>query len=163
MATAGTLTRRVLAARLEFAQKRRGTDAPLAAAADAAIRRSHQRVELASRCEAAVAGLSLMGYNSRMFKVLTTPQFDKWLDGLRDPVGSAAINLRIERAKLGNLGQWRAVGDGVNEMKIDVGPGYRAYFVRRGKIIVVVLCGGDKSTQKKDIKLAKQIAGELED
>ncbi|MBF3499603.1 type II toxin-antitoxin system RelE/ParE family toxin, partial [Burkholderia pseudomallei] len=53
--------------------------------------------------------------------------------------------------------------DGVNEMKIDVGPGYRAYFVRRGKIIVVVLCGGDKSTQKKDIKLAKQIAGELED
>ncbi|WP_058035156.1 type II toxin-antitoxin system RelE/ParE family toxin [Burkholderia pseudomallei] len=98
-----------------------------------------------------------------MFKVLTPPQFDKWLDGLRDPVGSAAINLRIERAKLGNLGQWRAVCDGVNEMKIDVGPGYRAYFVRRGKIIVVVLCGGDKSTQKKDIKLAKQIAGELED
>ncbi|GAA5245608.1 hypothetical protein BMMON3_04270 [Burkholderia mallei] len=75
-----------------------------------------------------------MGYNSRMFKVLTPPQFDKWLDGLRDPVGSAAINLRIERAKLGNLGQWRAVGDGVNEMKIDVGPGYRAYFVRRGQV-----------------------------
>ncbi|WP_341772025.1 type II toxin-antitoxin system RelE/ParE family toxin [Burkholderia pseudomallei] len=66
-------------------------------------------------------------------------------------------------SRLGNLGQWRAVCDGVNEMKIDVGPGYRAYFVRRGKIIVVVLCGGDKSTQKKDIKLAKQIAGELED
>ncbi|PXX38100.1 putative addiction module killer protein [Burkholderia pyrrocinia] len=104
-----------------------------------------------------------MGYNGFMFKVLTTPQFDEWLDGLRDPVGCAAINLRIERAKLGNLGQWRAVGDGVNEMKIDVGPGYRAYFVRRGKIIVVVLCGGDKSTQKKDIRVAKQIAGELED
>ncbi|KWF62416.1 type II toxin-antitoxin system RelE/ParE family toxin [Burkholderia multivorans] len=98
-----------------------------------------------------------------MYKVLTTPQFDDWLDGLRDPVGSAAISLRIERAKLGNLGHWRAVGDGVCEMKIDVGPGYRAYFVRRGKILVIVLCGGDKATQKKDIKLAKQIAGELED
>ncbi|RQZ16647.1 type II toxin-antitoxin system RelE/ParE family toxin [Burkholderia sp. Bp9031] len=107
--------------------------------------------------------MSPMGYNRSMFRVLTTPQFDKWLDGLRDPVGSAAINLRLERAKLGNLGQWRAIGDGVNEMKIDVGPGYRAYFVRRGKIIVVVLCGGDKSTQKKDIKTAKQIAAELED
>ncbi|RKU01839.1 addiction module antitoxin RelB [Burkholderia sp. Nafp2/4-1b] len=98
-----------------------------------------------------------------MHKVLTTPQFDVWLDALHDPIGSAAINLRIERAKLGNLGHWRAVGEGVCEMKIDVGPGYRAYFVRRGKIVIVLLCGGDKATQSKDIKRAKQIAGELED
>ncbi|WP_338859965.1 type II toxin-antitoxin system RelE/ParE family toxin [Mycetohabitans rhizoxinica] len=98
-----------------------------------------------------------------MFKVLTTLQFDEWLDEVRAPVASAAINVRIERAKLDNLGYWRAVGEGVCEMKIDVGLGYRAYFVRRGKIIVVLLCGGDKSTQKKDIKLAKKLAGELED
>jgi putative addiction module killer protein len=91
------------------------------------------------------------------------PQFDEWLDEVRDPIASAAINVRIERAKLGNLGYWRAVGEGICEMKIDVGLGYRAYFVRRGKIIVVLLCGGDKSTQKKDIKLAKKLAGELED
>ncbi|CBW75561.1 Hypothetical cytosolic protein [Mycetohabitans rhizoxinica HKI 454] len=107
--------------------------------------------------------MSPIGYNSVMFKILTTPQFDEWLDEVRAPVASAAINVRIERAKLDNLGYWRAVGEGVCEMKIDVGLGYRAYFVRRGKIIVVLLCGGDKSTQKKNIKLAKKLAGELED
>lgn len=100
---------------------------------------------------------------STALKVLTSPRFDKWLYELRDPIGSAAINLRIERAKQGNLGQWRAVGEGVCEMKIDVGPGYRTYFVRRGKVVVVLLCGGNKTTQQRDIKLAQQMAGELED
>ncbi|TKC83475.1 type II toxin-antitoxin system RelE/ParE family toxin [Trinickia terrae] len=98
-----------------------------------------------------------------MNTILRTPQFDEWLDKLRDPVASAAINIRIERARLGNLGNWKAVGDGVCEMTVDVGQGYRAYFVQRGKIIIVLLCGGNKSTQQKDIKLAKQLAGELED
>nr|WP_174769785.1 type II toxin-antitoxin system RelE/ParE family toxin [Paraburkholderia bonniea] len=98
-----------------------------------------------------------------MNTILRTSEFDAWLDKLRDPVASAAINIRIERARLGNLGNWKAVGEGVCEMKIDVGQGYRAYFVQRGQIIVVLLCGGSKSTQQKDIKLAKKLAGELEE
>lgn len=79
-------------------------------------------------------------------------------DRERDNLASASSD-----AKLGNLGRWRAVAESVNEMKIDEGPGYRAYFVRRGRNIVVVLCGGDKSTQKKDSETAKQIADKFED
>ena len=64
---------------------------------------------------------------------------------------------------MGNLGHWRAVGGGVSEMKIDIGKGYRVYFTQRGDVLVIILCGGDKSTQAEDIKRAKAIAKELED
>jgi putative addiction module killer protein len=110
-----------------------------------------------------LAALSPMSYIIDMYKILRTLQFDEWLEKLRDPVASAAINIRIERARLGNLGNWKAVGEGVCEMKIDVGQGYRAYFVQRGTVIIVLLCGGNKSTQSKDIKLARKLASELED
>jgi len=73
-----------------------------------------------------------------------------------------AIVGRLSRARLGNLGHWRAVGDGISEMKIDVGKGYRVYFKQRGDVLVIILCGGDKSMQAADIKRAKVIAKDLE-
>lgn len=97
-----------------------------------------------------------------MTKLLITPEFDAWLGTVRDPKAAAAITGRIRRAGLGNLGYWRAVGDSVSEMKIDVGKGYRVYFTQRGNVLVIILCGGDKSTQPADIKRAKVIAKELE-
>ncbi|WP_186083631.1 type II toxin-antitoxin system RelE/ParE family toxin [Burkholderia gladioli] len=96
-----------------------------------------------------------------MYTIKTTPEFGRWLDAVTDPVAEAAITARIFRASRGNLGNWRTVGDGVSEMKIDVGAGYRLYFTVRGRVVVVMLCGGDKSTQAKDIKRAKKIASEL--
>jgi putative addiction module killer protein len=97
-----------------------------------------------------------------MTKLIITPEFDAWLGAVRDSKAAAAITGRIRRAGLGNLGYWRAVGDGVSEMKIDVGKGYRVYFTQRGNVLVIILCGGDKSTQSADIKRAKVIAKELE-
>jgi putative addiction module killer protein len=87
-----------------------------------------------------------------MMKLIVTPEFDTWLSRVRDRQAATAIAGRLSRARLGNLGHWRAVGDGVSEMKIDVGKGYRVYFTQRG----------DKSTQAADIKRAKVIAKELE-
>jgi len=100
---------------------------------------------------------------TRMTKLIITPEFDAWLSRVRDRQAAAAIAGRLKRAALGNLGYWRAVGDGISEMKIDVGKGYRVYFTQRGDVLVIILCGGDKSTQSADIKRAKAIAKELED
>ena len=97
-----------------------------------------------------------------MTKLIVTPEFDTWLSRVRDRQAATAIAGRLSRAKLGNLGHWRAVGDGVSEMKIDVGKGYRVYFTQRGNVLVIILCGGDKSTQAADIKRAKVIAKDLE-
>jgi putative addiction module killer protein len=97
-----------------------------------------------------------------MTKLIVTTEFDTWLSRVRDRQAATAIAGRLSRARLGNLGYWRAVGDGVSEMKIDVGKGYRVYFTLRGDVLVVILCGGDKSTQAADIKRAKAIAKELE-
>ncbi len=104
-----------------------------------------------------------MGYIQSMYKIVQTPEFSDWLKTVANPIATAAIAARLRRASLGNLGNWRAVGSGVSEMKIDVGAGYRLYFVVRGNVVVVMLCGGDKSTQDKDIKRAKNMAQELED
>ncbi len=82
--------------------------------------------------------------------------FEEWLNSLRDIQVRAIIRKRLNRVRLGNLGDSRSVGDGVFELKIDFGPGYRVYFGEQNKSIVVLLCGGDKSTQNKDIKLAQQ-------
>ena len=93
-----------------------------------------------------------------MFEVQSSLEFDEWIDALRDRRAAARIFLRIERIEDGNLGDVKPVGEGISEMRIHFGPGYRLYFTQRGKTIVLLLCGGDKSTQDKDIRRAVQIA-----
>lgn len=93
--------------------------------------------------------------------VLTTETFDAWFESLRDGQGRARIQARIDRMAMGNPGRCEPVGEGVSEMKVDVGPGYRVYFVRRGLEMVVLLAGGDKSTQASDITQAKRLAKDL--
>lgn len=97
-----------------------------------------------------------------MAAIYQSPIFRKWLSGLKDVQAKAAIGRRIERAEGGNFGDCKLVGNGVSEMRIKVGPGYRVYFVRRGKYVYLLLLGGDKSSQAGDIKAAKKMAAELE-
>ena len=89
-------------------------------------------------------------------------EFDVWLAGLKDKVGRARIALRIRSAEHGNFGDCEPVGEGVSEMRIHVGPGYRAYFTRRAEVVYLLLAGGDKSTQKRDIKRAIGMARTLD-
>lgn len=96
-----------------------------------------------------------------MVEVRRTVEFDHWLDGLRDRAGRSRIMARIDRLALDNPGDVKPVGGGVSEMRIDHGPGYRVYFVRRGAVVVVLLCGGDKSSQSRDVAKAKALAAEL--
>ena len=98
-----------------------------------------------------------------MFEIRQTAAFSKWMAGLRDHRARAKIAARIDRLAFGNPGDVEPVGEGVSELRVHVGPGYRVYFVRRGRTIVVLLCGGDKGTQAKDIKTAKSLAANLED
>lgn len=97
-----------------------------------------------------------------MIEIRRTELFKRWLEGLRDRFARARILKRIDRLAQGNPGQWRSVGDGVIEMKIDYGPGYRVYYVARGNVAVVLLVGGDKSSQERDIRRAKELAANLE-
>lgn len=97
-----------------------------------------------------------------MIEVRQTTRFASWLAGLRDDRARARILKRLDRAKDGNLGDVAAVGEGVSEMRIFHGPGYRVYFVRRGSKLIVLLSGGDKSTQGADIEEAKALAREIE-
>ena len=90
-----------------------------------------------------------------------TAQFREWLLGLGDGKARARISARITRLRLGNLGDVKPLGDKVSELRIDYGPGYRVYLTQRGKTIYLLLCGGDKRTQKSDIALAKKMVGEL--
>jgi putative addiction module killer protein len=92
------------------------------------------------------------------FEVQTTELFDQWLRDLRNRTARAKITGRIDRLSQGNPGHVRAVGEGISEMKVDTGPGYRIYYKQTGKTIIVILCGGDKSSQESDIRKAKQIA-----
>lgn len=98
-----------------------------------------------------------------MPKVLQTDEFARWPKSQRDAVAKAKVLVRIERLADGNPGDVAPVGEGVSELRIHHGPGYRVYFVRRGEEIVVLLCGGDKSSQTSDIARAKKLAKELED
>lgn len=82
--------------------------------------------------------------------------FEQWLNGLRDRQARARINVRLARVRLGNLGDTRDVGEGIHELKIDYGPGYRLYFANAGASLLLLLCGGDKGTQAADIKRAKK-------
>jgi putative addiction module killer protein len=93
---------------------------------------------------------------------LRTPEFDQWLVKLRDPIAKARIIARIRSAEAGNFGDCEPVGDGISEMRIHVGPGYRAYFCRRGQVVYLLLFGGNKSSQKQDIREAKRILKELD-
>lgn len=96
-----------------------------------------------------------------MLEVRETEIFSAWLQALKDDRAKAKIAARTRRLAFGNPGDVRPVGEGVSEMRIDYGPGYRIYYVQRGAILIVILCGGDKSTQDKDIKLARKLAKEL--
>jgi putative addiction module killer protein len=98
-----------------------------------------------------------------MLTIRKTQAFERWLTNLRDRRARAKILLRIERLELGNPGDVASVGDGISELRIHYGPGYRVYFVQRGSILIILLCGGDKSTQTADIAAAKRLAQELED
>lgn len=98
-----------------------------------------------------------------MVELIKSATFDRWLTGLRDRQAKARIEVRLRRLSLGNPGDVKPVGDGISEMRIDHGPGYRVYFMRRGVLLVVLLCGGDKSSQQKDIAQAKLIAEQFEE
>lgn len=101
------------------------------------------------------------GYNSAMFTVRQTEEFVEWLDALKDERAQVRIAARLRQAEAGNLGDWGPVEGEVSEMRIHYGPGYRLYFTRRGKVIIVMLSAGDKSTQKRDIRRALKIAADL--
>lgn len=94
-------------------------------------------------------------------EVRQTDIFSEWFAGLRDHEARARITVRLRRLSLGNPGDVKPVGRGVSEMRIDYGPGYRVYFVRRGDTIVVLLCAGDKRTQDRDIARALELAQEI--
>jgi putative addiction module killer protein len=90
-------------------------------------------------------------------RIKTTPEYDRWIDGLRDRRAVALIDIRIKRLAEGNRGHGRFLGK-IAEMKIDYGPGYRVYYTDTGNEIIILLCGGDKSTQQDDIKTARKLA-----
>ena len=97
-----------------------------------------------------------------MIEVRRTGAFIDWLVALRDVAARARIAKRIDRIAQGNFGDAKSVGDGVSELRFTFGPGYRVYYTRRGDIVVILLCGGDKSSQEQDIERAKAIAKEIE-
>jgi putative addiction module killer protein len=97
-----------------------------------------------------------------MFTVRQTPEFQDWLDGLKDVKAQLRIVARLRLAEAGNLGDWKTVGGEVSEMRIAFGSGYRLYFTKRQNILIVMLAGGDKSTQARDIKRAQKILQQLE-
>lgn len=96
-----------------------------------------------------------------MIDVRQTTEFSQWFEGLRDAQAKRRIAARIVRVAAGLLGDVKPVGEGVSELRIDHGPGYRLYFVSQGETLIVLLCGGDKKTQKRDIAAAKAMAAEL--
>ncbi|MBK8286397.1 MAG: type II toxin-antitoxin system RelE/ParE family toxin [Ahniella sp.] len=96
-----------------------------------------------------------------MFTVLTTEAYRAWFAQLRDRVASIRITAKLKRVEQGNLGDAKPVGNGVSELRVDHGPGYRLYFTRRGLEVIILLCGGDKSTQARDIETAHELAARL--
>ncbi len=96
-----------------------------------------------------------------MFEVQATDDFHQWIAGFDDKTTAAIILRRIDRVRAGLLGDVKPVGGSVSELRIDYGPGFRVYFIRRGKTLILLLCGGDKSSQDRDIKRAKEMAAKL--
>jgi len=98
-----------------------------------------------------------------MIEVRQSAVFREWVANLKDLRARARIGARIDRLSEGNVGDSKSVGDGVSELRIHYGPGYRVYFTRRGSILIILLCGGDKSCQDRDIRAAKALAKEAND
>ena len=98
-----------------------------------------------------------------MIQIQQTETYARWFAGLRDRVARARIDIRIRRLSLGNAGDAKPVGDGISELRIDHGPGFRVYFVQLGDVLIVLLVGGDKSTLDKDILNAKALARDLKE
>jgi len=96
-----------------------------------------------------------------MLEIRKTETYAQWIDNLRDLQARARVQARIERLAAGNPGDVKAVGEGVSELRIDYGPGYRVYFTKRGHKVVILLAGGDKTTQAADIKIALRLAHNL--
>ncbi|WP_251865857.1 type II toxin-antitoxin system RelE/ParE family toxin [Achromobacter sp. Marseille-Q4962] len=92
-----------------------------------------------------------------MLKFRETETFSNWIEGLRDPRAKAQIVRRLARATAGNFGDVEPVGEGISEMRVDMGPGYRVYFARQGEVVYILLCGGDKKSQRRDIAMAKRL------
>lgn len=97
-----------------------------------------------------------------MFEIRQTQAFAAWMRDLRDTQGRAVIARRIERMAAGNFGDHKSVGGGVSEVRVPFGPGYRVYYTHRGRDLVVLLCGGDKGSQRRDIARVRELAGQLE-
>ncbi|MES1242532.1 MAG: type II toxin-antitoxin system RelE/ParE family toxin [Acidobacteriota bacterium] len=97
-----------------------------------------------------------------MFSVLLTQEFQDWLDRLADRKAQVRIAARLRQAEAGNLGDWKSIGASLSEMRVDVGPGYRLYFTRRGNLLIIMLAGGDKSSQSRDIRRAQALLRRLE-
>jgi putative addiction module killer protein len=98
-----------------------------------------------------------------MLEIRQTEEFERWLKRLRDPTARAKVLIRLRRIALGNPGDVRPVGSGISEMRVDYGPGYRVYFTQRGALLILILCGGDKTTQQRDIERAREIVARLKD
>lgn len=98
-----------------------------------------------------------------MRTIYTTGVFDGWFDSLRDKQAARRIQVRIDRAQDGNFGDHKSVGEGVSEMRIHHGPGFRVYFTVRGTEVIILLVGGDKATQAKDIHIAQELARQLKE
>ena len=97
-----------------------------------------------------------------MIEIRQTELYSEWFSNLRDRAAKARIDIRIRRLSLGNPGDVKPLGEGVSELRIDYGPGYRVYFFQRGPKLIVLLAGGNKSTQEKDIQTAKDLARKLQ-
>ena len=98
-----------------------------------------------------------------MYTVRQTEEFVMWLDALKDRRAQVRIAARLRQVEAGNIGDWQAIEEEVSEMRVDFGPGYRLYFTRRGRIVIVILNAGDKSSQKRDIRRALKLVAELGD
>ena len=96
-----------------------------------------------------------------MIEIRQTDVYSRWFNGLRDRQAKARINVRIRRMSLGNPGDVKPVGEGVSELRIDYGPGYRVYYVQRGQTLVILLAGGEKHSQDRDIETALELAREV--
>lgn len=102
--------------------------------------------------------LYFISYNQSMANVIKSDEFKLWVDNLKDRSAALRIAARIDRAGKGNLGDHKYLRDGVSEMRVDVGPGYRLYFTEQGNMLIILLCGGNKKTQQEDINLAVKLA-----